>query len=350
MQPYIALAIQPQTILAKDKGLYSKIIRRCSQIVEFAVEFYSLQAPVKLVALPEFFLQGTVVSPRGKPETFLRTAISIPGEETDQLGEEAKRHHVYVAGESLEVDQQWPDRVFNCGFLIDPRGRVILKYRKIQTLVPAESSVSPHDMLDEYAKKHGSSLKTLFPVADTEIGRIGLLIAYDGLFPEVARALAFNGAEILIRPSAWFEGWTSEPLDWWYVVNKARAIENLCYVIAPARGGVEGASIPRQWDVGHSMIVDCEGRILVQTKEGGENVIGATLNIEELRFKRQKLSFNHLAHLRAEAYRELYNRRCWPPNMWKSMKTREDRKALATRVVKKLQREGVYAKPALSRS
>lgn len=345
MDPYIALAIQPETKLAKDKSHYKTILKRCSDIIDFAVGFYNLQAPVKLVALPEFFLQGTVVSPGKHAETFRKTAINIPGEETDTLGQKAKQHQTYLAAESLETDPEWNDTVFNTAFLLDTKGKIILKYRKMQTLMPAEQSTSPHDILNEYAMKYGSDLKTLFPVADTPIGRIGMLIAYDGLFPEVSRALAINGAEILIRPSAWFEGWTAEPMDWWYVVNKARAIENLCYMVAPSRGYIEGAMVPKQWDVGHSMILDYQGRILAQTKEGGENVIGATLNIEELRFKRQTYSFNHLAHIRAEVYRELYAKTYWPPNMWKSMTSKEDRKGLVDKVVKRLQKEGTYVAP-----
>ena len=79
----------------------------------------------------------------------------------------------------------------------------------------------------------------LFPVADTPIGRIGCAICYDWLFPEAMRQLAANGAEVLVRVSAYMDPWgATEPMDWWTIVNRCRALENIAYVVAANQGAV----------------------------------------------------------------------------------------------------------------
>ena len=74
-------------------------------------------------------------------------------------------------------------------------------------------------------------------MADTEIGRIGAAICYDWLFPEAIRQLALAGAEVLVRVSAYMDPWgTAPPMDWWTLVNRMRAIENMAYVVAANQG------------------------------------------------------------------------------------------------------------------
>ena len=102
--------------------------------------------------------------------------------------------------------------------------------------IPYEVHASPHDVpgYDE----------PLFPVADTEIGRIGCAICYDWLFPEALRQLAMNGAEVLVRVSAYMDPWgATEPMDWWTIVNRCRALENVAYVVA-ANQGAAAAPLP----------------------------------------------------------------------------------------------------------
>ena len=113
----------------------------------------------------------------------------------------------------LEEDPRWPGVVFNTTCLIGPEG-ILYKYRKVNTWIPYEVHASPHDLpgYDE----------PLFPVADTPIGRIGCAICYDWLFPEAMRQLAANGAEVLVRVSAYMDPWgATEPMNWWTLVNRA---------------------------------------------------------------------------------------------------------------------------------
>src|SRR5260370_8197108 len=77
----------------------------------------------------------------------------------------------------------------------------------------------------------------MFPVAETEIGRIGAATCYDWLFPEAIRQLALNGAEVLVRVSAYMDPWgATPPMDWWTVVNRCPALANIASVVAPNQG------------------------------------------------------------------------------------------------------------------
>ena len=121
-----------------------------------------------------------------------------------------------------------PGCVFNTTCLIGPDG-LLYKYRKVHPWIPWEVHASPHDIPD-YAEP-------LFPVAETEIGALGCAICYDWLFPEAIRELALQGAEVLVRVSAYMDPWgATPPMDWWTVVNRCRALENMAYVVAANQG------------------------------------------------------------------------------------------------------------------
>ena len=122
--------------------------------------------------------------------------------------------------------------VFNTTCLIGPDG-LLGRYRKVNPWLPWEVHASPHDLAgyDE----------PLFPVVETEIGRLGAAICYDWLFPEAIRALALAGAEVLIRVSAYMDPWgATPPMDWWTLFNRARAVENFAYVVAANQGASAG--------------------------------------------------------------------------------------------------------------
>jgi predicted amidohydrolase len=189
--------------------------------------------------------------------------------------------------------------------LIGPEG-VLYKYRKVNTWIPYEVHTSPHDLkgYDE----------PLFPVADTSIGRIGCAICYDWLFPEAIRQLAVNGAEVLIRVSAYMDPWgATEPMDWWTVVNRCRAIENIAYVVAANQGASLRMYPPYSWP-GGSQVVDYDGRLLAQASPGpGERIVVAPIDITALRHERETRRGHHmLAHLRTEAY-PVYSTHIYPP-------------------------------------
>ncbi len=147
----------------------------------------------------------------------------------------------------LEADPRWPGVVFNTTCLIGPTG-ILYKYRKVNPWIPYEVHASPHD-LEGYDEP-------LFPVADTPIGRIGCAICYDWLFPEAIRQLAANGAEVLVRVSAYMDPWgATEPMNWWTLVNRCRALENIAYVVAANQGASLRHYPPYSWPGGSQVSI-----------------------------------------------------------------------------------------------
>jgi hypothetical protein len=151
-------------------------------------------------------------------------------------------------------------------------------------------------------------------VADTPIGRIGCAICYDWLFPEAIRQLAANGAEVLVRVSAYMDPWgATEPMNWWTIVNRCRALENCAYVVAANQGASLRHYPPYSWP-GGSQVIDYDGRMLADASPGpGERIVVAPIDITAVRHERATRSGHHmLAHLRTEAY-PVYAEHRYPP-------------------------------------
>jgi predicted amidohydrolase len=277
---------------------------RVLSMIDSAVAGAAPFLPVRLVVFPEF-AHAAPVFPTVK-ELIDKLAVEIPNEHTEALEQKCREHNVYVqSGSMLEVDRRWPGRVFNTTCLVGPAG-VLYKYRKVNTWIPYEVHTSPHD-LEGYDEP-------LFPVADTEIGKIGCAICYDWLFPEAIRQLAANGAEVLLRVSAYMDPWgATEPMAWWTVINRARAIENTAYVVAANQGAGLKHYPPYSWP-GGSQVVDFDGRMLAEASPGpGERIVVAPVDISALRHERAARRGHHmLAHLRTEAY-PVYAERRYPP-------------------------------------
>jgi len=272
-------------------------------MIDMAVEGYSPFLPVKLLAFPEFS-HAVPIYPTAR-ELREKLAIPVPNEHTERYAAKAKEHAAYIqTGTFLESDPEWPKAVFNTTCLIGPEG-ILYKYRKVNPWIPWEVHASPHD-LEGYEEE-------LFPVATTPIGNIGCAVCYDWLFPEPLRQLAANGAEILIRVSAYMDPWgATPPMDWWTVVNRCRALENIAYVVAANQGASLRHYPPFSWP-GGSMIVDYDGRILAQADPGpGEKIVVAPIDVEMLRYERAtRRGHQMLAHLRTEAY-PLYSQPFYP--------------------------------------
>ncbi len=269
-------------------------VRHMLGMIDHAVVGYAPFGPVRLVVFPEF---GHAAPVYDTVEKLLdRLAVPVPNEHTDRYANKAREHGVFVQTASfLERDDRYPGHVFNTTCLIGPDG-LLTKYRKVHPWVPWEVHASPHDV-PGYAEE-------LFPVAETEIGRIGAATCYDWLFPEAIRQLALNGAEVLVRVSAYMDPWgATPPMDWWTVVNRCRALENLAYVVAANQGASRAHYPPFSWP-GGSMVVDYDGRVLAQADPGpGEKIVVAPVDVAALRHEREQRRGHHmLAHLRTEAY------------------------------------------------
>ena len=263
-------------------------------MIDSAVLGYEPFGDVKLIAFPEFAHSAPIYF---TPQELLhRLAVPVPNEHTDRYWQKAKERNVFIqTGTFLEADPKYPGHVFNTTCLIGPDG-LLYKYRKVNPWIPWEVHASPHDIAG-YAEP-------LFPVADTEIGKIGCAICYDWVFPEAIRELALNGAEVLVRVSAYMDPWgATPPMDWWTVVNRCRALENMAYVVAANQGASLANYPPFSWP-GGSMVVDFDGRILAQADPGpGEKIVVGPIDIAALRAERARRTGHHmLGHLRTEAH------------------------------------------------
>ncbi len=281
---------------------------RILQMIESAVIGAMPFLPVRLVTFPEFAHSAPVFEKLA--DLRAKIAVEIPNEHTERLQAKAKEHDIFIqTGSMLEIDKKYSGHVFNTTCLISGEG-ILYKYRKVNPWIPFEVHSSPHDIAD-YEEE-------LFPVARTEIGNIGTAICYDWVFPEATRQLALNGAEILVRVSAYMDPWNAtEPLDWWTTVNRCRALENMCYVVASNQAASLANYPPYSWS-GGSMIIDFDGRILTKASEGhGEKIVVAPIDVSALRHERMIRTGHHmLAHLRTEAY-PAYQKHIYPPKLEK---------------------------------
>jgi predicted amidohydrolase len=291
---YAAAACQTDLVNPSDRGQMRANTDRMLSMIDSALAGSAPFLPVRLVVFPEF-AHAAPIYPTVR-QLLDRLAVPIPNEHTERLAAKARQHDIYIqSGSMIESDERWPGHVFNTTCLIGPGG-ILYKYRKVNTWIPFEVHTSPHD-LSGYDEP-------LFPVADTPIGRLGCAVCYDWLFPEALRQLAANGAEVLIRVSAYMDPWgTTEPTNWWSLVNRCRALENLAYVVAANQGASLRNYPPYSWP-GGSQIVDFDGRLLAEASPGpGERIVTAPIDISALRHERATRTGHHmLAHLRTEAY------------------------------------------------
>jgi len=291
---YAAAVCQTDFPNPLDRAQMGHNTDRMLAMIDDAVAGSAPFLPVRLIVFPEFAHAAPVYQTAG--ELLARLAVPIPNEHTERLAAKAREHDIYIqSGTMLESDARWPDVVFNTTCLIGPHG-MLYRYRKVNPWIPYEVHSSPHDLAgydDE-----------LFPVADTPIGRIGCAICYDWLFPEAIRQLVANGAEVLIRVSAYMDPWgATEPMNWWTTINRARAIENMAFVVAANQGASLRHYPPYSWP-GGSQIVDFDGRMVAEASPGpGERIVVGPIDVSALRHERESRSGHHMtAHLRTEAY------------------------------------------------
>jgi predicted amidohydrolase len=234
----------------------------------------------RLVALPEYLQY------RGTDDGFRASARAIPGPHTEPFAEIARRRGAWIlVGSTAEVSPD-PARPYNTSALIAPDGSIAATYRKIH-LFDVAVEAGPVD--SESARvTAGDRLVT----AEIDGAIIGLSVCYDLRFPELYRALALAGAEILTVPAAFTE---RTGRDHWEVLLRARAIENAAYVLAPGQiGGPAG-----QRAFGRAMVIDPWGTIIAQAPDV-VGIIRAELDLERVAALRHQIPV--LANRRPDAY------------------------------------------------
>ena len=190
----------------------------------------------------------------GPHEEKVRRAEGLDGPTCARFSALAKRLKIHLLLGSFNELSSVPDRCYNTTVLFDSAGRRLAIYRKMHLF--------DVDVSDAVRFKESD---TILPgdepvVVDSSIGRFGLSICYDLRFPELYRRLAREGAEFLTVPSAFTK---TTGVDHWSVLLRARAIENQCFVLAPAQCGLHDDRGLRE-SYGHAAIVDPWGEILAQ--------------------------------------------------------------------------------------
>jgi predicted amidohydrolase len=328
---YNAAVIQTDFENPQNRRDMYKNTRRIVELIDMAVEGYKPFLPVRLLVFPEF--AHAAPSYMTLKQLRQNLGVEIPNRHIVRIAEKAKELGVFIQmGTMLEVDPKYPNALFNSACLVGPEG-LLYKYRKVYPWLPWEVHTSPHD-IEGYEEE-------IFPVAETEIGVIGTAICYDWLFPETLRQLAMNGAELLVRVSAYMDPFgATSPNDMWTIVNRCRAIENIAYVVAANQAAILRHYPPFSWP-GGSMIVDYDGRIVVQATPGdGEKITVGPIDVSMLRRERETRDAHQmLIHLRTEAH-QVYNRSVFPGGGYdrEKDKTYGDNVAIIERVRSRLKK------------
>jgi len=260
-----------------------------------------------LVVFPEFALQGP---PLGLPvaDWIALACGPIPGPLTAPLQALAKELGIFIAGNMFEADPAWPGRYFNSSFLIDRTGAVILVYKRVNTA----AFPSPHDFMDEYLRV--TPQDQVFPVADTELGRLCLIPCAEINVPEVARAYMIQGAEVILHPT------NSKYTAMQEATKLARAAENMMYLVSANVAGPIGFSPDNSEMGGRSHIIDYRGETITLREEADESIaVSAIIDIAALRRDRRTDTgiYNPLIRSRFEMYRSYYGTASfYPPNQF----------------------------------
>ncbi|HEX4618696.1 MAG TPA: carbon-nitrogen hydrolase family protein [Steroidobacteraceae bacterium] len=207
----------------------------------------------RLAALPENF------SFMGLRDADKRAAAEADGEGPVQefLAASARRLKLCIVGGTIPLEGGADGRVAAASLVYDAEGARVARYDKIHLF-----DVDIPDRAEIYRESANVAAGTRAAVIDTPAGRLGLSVCYDVRFPELYRHLSAAGAQLLSVPSA-FTAPTGRAH--WETLLRARAIENLCYVIAPAQSGIHPSG---RETYGDSMIVDFWGRILKRVPRG----------------------------------------------------------------------------------
>jgi predicted amidohydrolase len=235
-------------------------------------------APVKLAVLPEYLF--TSYPGRISIPDFAKLAAFAPdGAEYQAMGELAQKLGMFIAGNAYETDPNFPDLYFQASFIVAPNGNVVLRYRRLNSMF----APTPHDVWSKYLDIYG--LEGVFPVARTEIGNLAAIASEEILYPEIARAHALRGAEIFVHSSSEIGSPNATPK---MIAKRARAFENLTYVISANTAGILNTTLPVASADGNSMIVDWKGNVIAESNSGETFTAFADIDLAALRAARRK--------------------------------------------------------------
>jgi deaminated glutathione amidase len=229
-----------------------------------------------ILLLPELFM---VYMPlEATPSRFVSMAEEVSGDFVKTLAAAARKRRMHVVVGILERSSK-RDRVYNTVVMIGPDGKVISTHRKLQ-------------LFDSFGYKESSRYEpssALEGVFETPLATIGMMTCYELRFPEMARILALQGAELIVVPTAWLAGRMKE--EHLHILAKARALENTLYVAVASQTG--------RIFTGRSIVVDPFG---VSICDAGEEEVLVTAEIDLERLRRVRKLLPSLEHIRHDVY------------------------------------------------
>ena len=267
MKSYLAAAIQMTSVPDLQKNL-----AQAEELIDLAV-----RQGAELVGLPENF------SFMGEEKDKLAQGNAVAQATETFLQKMAQRFQVTILGGGFPIPVDSSGKVYNTALLINANGQELARYQKVHLFdvnVPDGNTYQ-----ESRTVMAGLELPPVY--ASPELRKIGLSICYDVRFPELYRHLSNQGADILFVPAA-FTAFTGK--DHWQVLLQSRAIENTCYVIAPAQ---TGTNYDRRQTHGHAMIIDPWGVILA---DAGEKPGVAIAEIKPTRLEQVRRQMPSLQH------------------------------------------------------
>jgi len=247
--------------MASGTNVSANLIEVSRQILSAA------QAGAKLIVLPENF---AIMGLQDIDQVKIAENDGI-GPIQDFLSEQAKKNKVWLIAGTIPLKSDNEDKIYAASLVYNDNGERVSRYDKIHLFDVHLEATS-----ETYKESETIDAGNQAIVVDTPFGKIGLAICYDLRFPELFRQLALQDAEIIVLPAA-FTAITGKAH--WEVLIRARAIENLCYLVASAQGGYH---VNGRETHGDSMIVDPWGVILDELPQGSGYVI-ADVDLENVK-------------------------------------------------------------------
>lgn len=309
IKDYIAIAMQLTCnalngCATRDEayGQMELVIEKLKKHVFGAKKF--IGNSVRLIVLPEYFM--TSYPTRESISEWLdKVALTKEDPIFLKIGEICKNEDVFISGNYYELDPNFPDFYFQASFIIDNKGEYILHYRRLNSMY----SVTPHDVLEKYVDVYGYD--SLFPVVDTELGRLACVASEEILYPEVSRCLMMRGAEVILHSSSEIGSATLSKKN---LAKRTRAMENLAYVVSANSAGIIDGLVLDQSTDGHSQVVDFHGQVLAEALTGESIVANSYISIRSLRQYRNTAGMkNYIARQRFELYADSYQKHSFYP-------------------------------------
>jgi len=261
---YKVAAIQIETGSCKEEN-----VKKALHQLDLAA-----QERVKLACLHEYFNAECPESGRSVEE-IKGMAETISGSTIDSLAKKAKEHQIYiVAGSILEIDQ---DKLYNTSVFINPTGQIVGTYRKTH----------PENATAKNEVSKGITPGEEYPVFDTDIGKIGIMIDVDGSIPGVVEVLTMKEVEVICWPMNWSARWVNSveylPSTWGMVGR--------CHIILANRVGrrSEGSQFSHLSYHGSSRITDPEGNVIAKARNFFEGMAVATIDTDFTKLWRNEI-------------------------------------------------------------